>query len=134
MKMKKPNRGNPFRHPKVTREGAPTTDEYLPTKRKKMTPIEALQTISHKSRWPLLKALRRPMTAQDLADETGLSVANVIYHMRFLEAAEVIHIGDDPAYKSRQMYTRRGFLAEIAVDYDKPSIAEATFTKVKRKA
>jgi hypothetical protein len=100
-----------------------------PPKRKRLTPVQVIETVVHPSRWALLQALDEPKTAQTLAPEVNLSVANVIYHMRFLKEAGVVRITQDPTYKSRQVYHRKGFLAEIVVDYEKPGTSEATFSR-----
>ena len=101
-------------------------------KARKPTPMQVIETVSHPSRWALLKALNEPKTAQVLSEEVDLTVANIIYHMRFLVNAGVVKISMDPKYKSRQVYHRRGFLAEVVVDYDNGNKAEATFTRIKK--
>lgn len=102
------------------------------SKAKKPTPMQIIETVSHPSRWMLLQALRAPMTAQTLAEEVDLTVANIIYHMRFLVDVGVVKITMDPDYKSRQVYHRKPFLAQVAVDFDVPGTATVSMSRSRR--
>lgn len=81
---------------------------------KKLTAIEVVETLANPSRWRLLQALKEPMTAPELAKETGFAVANVFFHMRKLVHARVVKlvIGKDGAY----VFHPKDFRIEVVAD------------------